>query len=687
MARTERAVFRSVLVANRGEIARRVLRSCRELGLGTVAVYADDDEQSPHVGEADAAVRLPGNSVAETYLRPELLIEAARRAAAEAVHPGYGLLSEKADFARAVQAAGLVWIGPPPQAMQLMGSKIEAKRLMAAAGVAVLAELDLHQPPADAEFPLLIKASSGGGGRGMRIVRTRGELDSQLAGARAEALAAFGDDTVFGERYLPAGRHIEVQVLADQHGTVWAVGERECSIQRRHQKVLEEAPSPLVERVSGMRERLFAAATAATRAVDYVGAGTVEFLADEDGTFFFLEMNTRIQVEHPVTECVTGLDLVRLQLQVAAGVALPDGPPASAGSAMEVRLYAEDPARNWLPQSGTLHRLEIPAVSGEFGPLSRSGLRLDSGVRDGSVVGVRYDPMLAKLISWAPDRDQAASMLAAALARAQIHGLRTNRDLLVRILRHPAFLAGDTDTGFFDRHGLLDGSRLAAPLADRPAQAVSALAAALSDAAANRAEAAATPSGTGRLPSGWRNVVSQPQRKSYRTGEGDQHDVDYRLDRNGLHASGFADIRLLSATANQVVLELAGVRRQFQVARYPGLVCVDSALGGVDLIPVERFPDPSAQPAAGSLVAPMPGSIVRIAVQAGDPVMAGQPLLWLEAMKMEHPIAAPAAGTVAALPVAVGQQVELGDVLAVLELAVPELTVPELAALDRTESP
>ncbi|KXX60501.1 acetyl-CoA carboxylase biotin carboxylase subunit, partial [Rhodococcus sp. LB1] len=446
-------MIQSVLVANRGEIARRVFATCRRAGIGTVAVFSDADALSPHVAEADTAVRLPGNSPADTYLRGDLVIEAALLAGADAIHPGYGFLSENADFARAVHDAGLTWIGPPAPAIEMMGSKVESKKMMAAAGVPVLAELD---PGAvtEADLPVLVKASAGGGGRGMRVVRELADLPEQLEGARREAQSAFGDPTVFCERYLETGRHIEVQVMADRQGTVWAVGERECSIQRRHQKVVEEAPSPLVEAVPGMRERLFEAARLAAKAIDYEGAGTVEFLADHKGDFYFLEMNTRLQVEHPVTECTTGLDLVDLQLQVANGHALDAESPAVSGHSIEVRLYAEDPAQNWQPQSGPVHRLDLPENAVEFDVLRTPGIRLDSGVVDGSSVGVHYDPMLAKVISFAPTRTQAATRLATALSRAQIHGLRTNRDLLVNVLRHPAFLAGDTDTAFFDTHGL-----------------------------------------------------------------------------------------------------------------------------------------------------------------------------------------------------------------------------------------
>jgi len=654
-------VITSVLVANRGEIARRVFRTARARGVATVAVHSDADAASPHVREADAAVHLPGNAPNETYLRADLLIEAAQRAGADAIHPGYGFLSENADFARAVERAGLTWIGPPAEAIDAMGSKIEAKRMMAAAGVPVLAELQPDDVTGQ-DLPVLIKASAGGGGRGMRVVRALADLPREVDAARAEAASAFGDPTVFCEPYLATGRHIEVQIMADQHGTVWAVGERECSIQRRHQKVIEEAPSPLVERVPGMREQLFEASRAAAKAIGYTGAGTVEFISDEDGRFFFLEMNTRLQVEHPVTECTTGLDLVALQFDVAAGGRLAPEPPATQGHSIEVRLYAEDPAHDWQPQSGTLHRFAVPGVDVVFDLTGRSaGLRLDSGVEDGSVIAIHYDPMLAKVISWAPTRHQAAHALAGALARSEIHGVITNRDLLVNVLRHEAFLAGDTDTAFFDRHDL---GVLARPLADERAEALSALAAALATDAANRARATALPG----IPSGWRNVVSQPQWLDLHSATGAHH-VTYRITRDGLRADGHEDVRLIAHAPTEVVLDVAGVRRAFRVARYDGSaseIHVDSALGSVAFTVPERFPDPSEQVAPGSLLAPMPGSVVRIAVAQGDTVTAGQPILWLEAMKMQHQINAPADGVVAELPVHEGQQVEVGTVLAVV---------------------
>ena len=643
----------SVLVANRGEIARRVFSTCRRLGIGTVAVYTDPDAGSPHVAEADARVRI------DSYLDGPELIEAALCAGADAVHPGYGFLSENAGFARAVNDAGLRWIGPPPAAVEAMGSKIEAKKLMAAAGVPVLAELDAAEVTQE-QLPVLVKASAGGGGRGMRVVETLAELAEQVLAAQREAQSFFGDPTVFCERYLPRGRHIEVQVMADLHGTVWAVGERECSIQRRHQKIIEEAPSPLVQRIPAMRERLFTAARLAATAVGYTGAGTVEFLADEDGEFFFLEMNTRLQVEHPVTELTTGLDLVELQLGVADGEALPATPPQTAGHSIEARLYAEDPARSWQPQAGQIHHFDVPGTATHFGPLTQIGIRLDSGVIDGSEVSIHYDPMLAKVISFAPTRSRAVQVLADTLARTRVHGLRTNRDLLVNVLRHPGFLAGDIDTAFFDTHGL---DRLAAPLAGEREVRLAVIAAAVAAAAHNRATAGVM----AHFPSGWRNVISADQRRVFRDADGTEHRVSYRVTRTGTSLPEDAGIIVVSATPDRVNLEHEAVMTSFMVSRYGENVYVDSPLGSVSFTSVPRFPVPGSEIRQGSLLAPMPGSVIRLGADLGDTVAAGQPLIWLEAMKMEHTITAPAGGVLTQICVAVGQQVEVGAVLARVE--------------------
>ncbi|MCY0936155.1 biotin carboxylase N-terminal domain-containing protein [Streptomyces sp. H34-S4] len=635
----------SLLVANRGEIAVRVFRTARALGLATVAVHSDPDADALHVRSADAAVRLPGAAPADTYLRADLLIEAALAAGADAVHPGYGFLSENADFARAVRAAGLTWVGPPPEAMEAMASKTRAKELMRAAGVPLLDPVDPHAATT-ADLPLLLKAAAGGGGRGMRVVRDLDSLKESLEAASAEALSAFGDGEVFAEPYVELGRHVEVQILADSHGTVWALGTRDCSLQRRHQKVIEEAPAPGLP--EALRTTLHEAAVAAARAVSYEGAGTVEFLVTADGRPYFLEMNTRLQVEHPVTEAVFGIDLVALQLRIAEGAALPLTPPRSAGHAVEARLYAEDPARDWRPQTGTLHTLAVP---GE--------VRVDTGFGDGDTVSIHYDPMLAKVVAHAPTRAEAVRALAHALAGARIHGLTTNRELLVRSLRHPEFAAGRLDTGFYERH--LPALTEAAP--DDTGPALGALVAALADAAPAPDAPLASRIG------GWRNLRSQPQSRRY-TAAGTEYEVRYHPSRSGPpELVDHPGVRILSAARHRVTLEVNGVRRLFHVKHKSNTVYVDSPLGAHALTPVPRFADPQDRTEPGSLLAPMPGTVVRVAegLAPGSSVTAGQPLLWLEAMKMEHRILAPASGTLTALHAATGQQVEFGALLAVVQ--------------------
>lgn len=645
----------TLLVANRGEIACRVFRTCRALGIATVAVYSDADAGALHVREADTAVRLPGAAPSDTYLRGDLVVAAALAAGADAVHPGYGFLSENAGFAAAVQDAGLVWVGPPVKAIELMASKTRAKELMAAAGVPLLAPVDPATATAE-DLPLLLKAASGGGGRGMRIVRELGDLPGELTAAAAEALSAFGDGEVFAEPYVERGRHVEVQIMADEHDGVWALGTRDCSLQRRHQKVIEEAPAPGLD--DALRDRLHDAATAASRAVDYRGAGTVEFLVTADGRPYFLEMNTRLQVEHPVTEAVFGLDLVALQLRVAEGEALPSAvPPQPAGHAVEARLYAEDPARDWQPQTGALLSLDVP---------DEPGLRLDTGYTGGDTIGVHYDPMLAKVIAHAPTRTEAVRLLARALERARIHGPVTNRELLVRSLRHPDFVAARLDTGFYDRHlGALTTE------ADAADQRLAATAAALAEAARG---AAATTAGVTRFGA-WRNLPSQSQRRLYRSEpDGRECEIAYRTTRDGITVDA-EGVSVVAARRGRVTLESAGVTRHFDVLRRGDRVYVDTATGSYAFTALPRFTDPAERTEPGSLLAPMPGTVVRLAdgLAAGAAVEAGQPLIWLEAMKMEHRILAPASGTLTALHAAPGLQVEVGALLAV----VAETTAPE----------
>jgi acyl-CoA carboxylase subunit alpha len=637
--------MKRLLIANRGEIARRVMRTCRAMGIETVAVFSDADAGAPFVREADAAVALGGSAPGESYLRSDLVVEAARRSGADAVHPGYGFLAENASFAWAVQDAGLTWVGPSPAAIGKMGSKVEAKRLMREAGVPVLPDGDAE----DVGYPLLVKASAGGGGKGMRIVRSPEDLNGAIEAAKREAQAAFGDDTVFLERYVDAPRHVEIQIFGDSGGRVVHLGERECSIQRRHQKIVEESPSPAVD--NELRGRMGAAAVAAGEALGYVGAGTVEFLlAPGSDEFFFLEVNTRLQVEHPVTELVYGVDLVRWQLEVASGGSLPDSLPSPSGHAIEARLYAEDAEHDFVPVAGTLSRFQVDG-----------DVRVDTGVEDGSEVTVHYDPMLAKVIAHAPTREEAARTLALALRRAEIHGLRNNRELLVRVLEHPEFLAGDTDTHFLERH---DPAQLGRPLLEGEAMARHAAAAALAAAARNRADARVL----GSLPSGWRNNPSADQSLTLGGRE-----VRYRFDRDGSLATLGVDEdalespRLFAASPSLVDLETDGIRRSYRVA-YDGTTHrVNSAEGQATLPEAPRFPSAEDDKPAGSLVSPMPGSVLRVSAAPGDEVSAGDVLVIIEAMKMEQEIVAPADGVVSEVRVAVGQQVESGAVLAVLD--------------------
>jgi propionyl-CoA carboxylase alpha chain len=644
-ARVER-----LLVANRAEIASRVFATCRRLGIATVAVHSDADAALPYVAEADVACRLPGDSPTDTYLRADLLVDAALAAGADAVHPGYGFLSENADFARAVVAAGLTWVGPDPESIELMGSKVEAKKRMADAGVPLLTDLD-PAAVSDADLPVLVKASAGGGGRGMRVVRDLAALPAAVEAASAEALSAFGDGTVFVERFVEHGRHVEVQVVGDTEG-VTVFGDRDCSVQRRHQKVVEEAPAPGL--TDATRAALHDAARRAAEAIGYRGAGTVEFLMDpRDQQFWFLEMNTRLQVEHPVTELVHGVDLVALQIAVAQGSLLSRHTDHEAeeltphhpgrGHAVEVRLYAEDPARDWQPQSGVLTAFDVPALP---------GIRVDAGYAAGSTVSTHYDAMLAKVVAHAPTRDQALRLLASALTQARIHGVTTNRDLLLRVLRSGAFRAGDVSTDFLDRHRMLDRT---------PADvAVSAFAAAV---ALAETHAAGRPVQRG-VPVGWRNVVSAPQTTRF-THRDEDVEVGWFGGRDG-YLSADGTMRAVMASPAEVVVERDGVRHRCAVAVSERTVDVDSAAGHVALRRTPRFVDPADQPASGSLLAPMPGSVVSVAVEPGAEVAAGAPVLVLEAMKMQHTVSAPHAGTVTEIPVSVGAQVAAGDVLAVV---------------------
>jgi acetyl/propionyl-CoA carboxylase alpha subunit len=657
--------IRSLCIANRGEIAARVIRTARAMGITTVALFSDADADLPYVREADRAVGLPGSRAADTYLAIEQVIDAATRGGADAVHPGYGFLSERAEFARACAAAGLTFVGPSPEAIERMGSKLEAKRIMAAAGVPVLPggeigtgdDFALDTLAVETGFPVMVKAAMGGGGRGMRLVHDPADLVDAVASAAREAEAAFGDGTLFFERFVESPRHIEVQIFGDAHGTVVSLFERECSVQRRHQKIIEEAPSPAVD--DAMRAELGNAAVAAAKAIGYVGAGTVEFVADGDGHFWFLEMNTRLQVEHPVTELITGLDLVAVQLAVAAGEPLPPEVLTATitGHAVEARLYAEDVAAGFVPMSGRLDRFVIPAGD---------GVRVDAGYETGSVVSAHYDAMLAKVIAHAPTRSSATAAVARVLRESELHGVPTNRDLLVGVLEHPEFAAARIDTGFLDRHQ--PAELVATPTEDLVI--TGAIAAVLARRAAQRAQ---SPLPTG-IPQGWHNVGPAFQPVALEAGArrivvevaGDGPTPRVQVDGEPEPVTVFA----LASAGDQVALEARGVRRTVAVhltALTASTIYVDADGTSIAFEVEERFPLPEEVVAPGSLVAPMPGGVVLVTIAVGDHVDGGTVLVTLEAMKMEHVVRAPAAGTVREVRIAVGDQVDTGDVLVVIE--------------------
>lgn len=661
-----------ILIANRGEIARRIQRTCRAMGSETVAVYSDADRETPAAWEADSAVALGGTSAAESYLDIGKIVDAAVKTGCDGIHPGYGFLAENADFARACEAAGVTLIGPPADVIAAMGAKTEAKRRMREADVPVLEQVDVGGTSADEltaaceklGWPVLVKASAGGGGRGMRIVRNAGELAAAVETAQREAGAAFGDETVFIEPYVEASRHVEIQIFGDTHGNVVSLGERECSIQRRHQKIIEEAPSPAVD--DALRQAMGEAAVRGGKAIGYVGAGTVEFLLAEGGKFYFLEVNTRLQVEHPVTECVTGLDLVRLQILVADGEPLPEAAinAKMQGHSIEARLYAEDPARDFMPAVGTLRRFRVP--DGE-------GIRVETGVVDGSEISPFYDPMVAKVVATAATRGEAARKLAQVLRGAEIHGLVTNRELLVRVLEHKEFLAGKTDTHFLTRH---DPAGLSTSLAEGEAEGWQAAAGALALQAARRSEAPVLAS----LPSGWRNNRTYLAETELQVqGSGDERVVKvgygWRHGKLLLEVDGerIEDAVLEECSAESVRMAIGGVTRTYRVdiedASTSGAVYVDSSLGASAFEEVERFPLPEDQIAAGSLVAPLPGVVNEVKVSVGDMVSAGASLLVIESMKMLHHVEAPADGKVSEVMVEVGGHVEAGTVLVVVDEA------------------
>ncbi len=635
----------TLLIANRGEIARRIIRGARAMGMRCVAVYVDADADAPFVADADEALRLETG-----YLDVPAIVEAARACGAEAVHPGYGYLAENPGFAEAVLAAGLRWVGPPPEIIAAMGDKLSAKSRAVEAGLPVLASTDDPAQASAVGYPLLVKAVAGGGGKGMRVVDDPAGLDEAMAAARREAGAAFGDDRVFLEHYVARSRHVEVQIVGDDYGHLVHLGERECSIQRRHQKLIEESPSPALTDVR--RAALGEAAVTLARHIGYRSVGTVEFLVDDDsGDFFFLEVNTRLQVEHPVTEMVTGVDLVRLQLIVAfaAPLEFTQADVTTTGWAIEARLCAEDPSAGFLPATGTLAVFE-PAVD--------PAVRWESGVVTGSRVSVDFDPLLAKVIAHAPTRHEAAATLALALERVHLGGVTTNRDFLAATLRHPGFIAGDTTTDFIERHA--PARSLDASQAERWRGAIAGV---LWIAGANRAHAPVL----APVPTGWRNARLPRQQVSLRHGE-HQIDVAYRARRDGSFDVGERSrARVHRWSEREIDLELDGRRARSRVTRSGNALYVQCPRGTLDFEVVARFAVPGAEVVHGGLVAPMPGLVSDVRVTAGQAVVAGETLVVMEAMKMEHVITAPHAGTVAELYVAAGQQVSSGEILLTID--------------------
>jgi 3-methylcrotonyl-CoA carboxylase alpha subunit len=657
-----RAMFEKILIANRGEIACRVIRTCRRLAIRTVAVHSTIDAHAMHVAQADEAYEIGGPRPVDSYLRADRIIEVAKACGAQAIHPGYGFLSENEDFARAVEAAGLVFIGPTPEAIEKMGLKDRAKAIMEKAGVPVVP--GYHGENQDAKFlrgeakrvgfPLLIKAVAGGGGKGMRLVTQDGEFDDQLAAARREAKNAFGDEAVLLERFVQGPHHIEFQVFGDTHGNYVHLFERECSIQRRHQKILEETPSPFVD--DAMRDAMGKAAVAAARAIAYRGAGTIEFIAGADRKFYFMEMNTRLQVEHPVTEMITGEDLVEWQLRVAAGEALPlkQSEITSGGHAIEVRLCAENPANNFLPETGTIGVLRATHEVDEV-------VRLDTGVREGDEVSVFYDPMIAKLIVWGSDRPEAARRMQEALAETELLGVKTNLAFLERVVAHPAYLAGDTDTAFIERHraDLLPATK------EVPLEAVIAAAA---RAFLDEMEALAMkPASPWNDMHGWRLNQPASRRMELRAPDGAVTvlTATAHADHAMVDARGKAHrVSVGAREGDRIPVSLDGETYLARVARLGDRFSVTTPAGRHELELVDPFHyEPADALPDARLTALMPGRVVKVMANAGDAVKKGQALMILEAMKMEHTIASPRDGVIERVAFAENQLVPADAVL------------------------
>ena len=649
--------IKKILIANRGEIARRIMRTAHDMGISTVAIFADGDATAPFVQEADTAISLEGRTSAETYLDVEKVINACKRSGADAVHPGYGFLSENEDFAQAIIGAGIKWIGPSPKVIGLMGDKLSAKNLMQEAGVPTLpaieiqSDTDVQKSAKEIGYPVLVKASAGGGGRGMRIVEQEADLEAAIEGAKREAANSFGDDTVFLEKWLNVSRHVEIQILGDTHGNLVHCFERECSIQRRHQKIIEEAPSPAV--TDEIRSQMGDAAIAAAKKLGYSSAGTVEFLLSDEG-FWFLEVNARLQVEHPVTEEIIGKDLVREQIRVAEGEALSFSQEDLSinGHAIEARLYAENPEKNFLPSPG-------PVVAWEPSKVGKA--RFDSGVETGSEITTEFDPMIAKITVHAPTRREAASRLARVLETTRIQGLTTNRDFLVNTLRTDEYIAGDTTTDFIDRVNPARNIEI-----DDTSIIEAAIAVSVEAQARRRAKAKINKG----IRSGWRNSTMPDEQIEFNVNGNVVH-LAYQTNRDGSFGFKAGEdtfmVKSIACGEGNVELDIGGQRSTFSMDKVGSQWLVHCNTHDLELQELPRYPLSNPDDFGGGLVAPMPGAILATEIKAGDEVSKGDVLIILEAMKMEHRITAPRDGKVSDVHVSVGDQVEIEQLLVTLD--------------------
>ena len=659
-------MIEKLLIANRGEIVCRIARTAHRMGVSTVGVYSEADRNALHVDQVDVAVALGGNTPAQSYLRADAVIEAALAQGADAVHPGYGFLSESADFAQAVIDAGLTWVGPTPPQIRLLGDKIAAKTAAETAGVptTTMVEVSPGSAPAGLSMPILVKAAAGGGGRGMRIVRQHLDVAEAIESAAREAEAAFGDGTVFIEPYIERGRHVEVQIIGDASGHILHLGERECSIQRRNQKIIEEAPSPGISEET--RDRLCSAAVALASHVGYENAGTVEFMVGEDGTINFLEVNTRLQVEHPVTEAVTGVDLVEWQLRIASGQLIPLAQEDITidGHAIEARIVAEDPATGWLPSIGNVARFEIG-----------SGTRVETGISVGSAITPDYDSMIAKVIAHGDSREDAAAVLARSLRSSAIAGVQTNVGTVVSILTEPDFLAGATLTSYLDEH---PETVTTSAMSEDESRALLGAATMV-----HAMHARADNSATGFAPGGWRNLRTQGQRRVFQDGSASHHveyvqrgnDVTMRFgpwpepDEEGVLGADERvshEVTVLRFDESSIAIEIDGVRTAISYMAADGALHVASPSGSASFTLEPTFVEHDVERDAGGPICPLPGTVIAVHVEAGDRVDEGQLLVVIEAMKMEHKIVASHEAIVEEVRFATGDRVDTGDLLVTL---------------------